>query len=268
MPIHAEGRISKDGVTSRLLQLAFRGYELLKAIDPRVWRENQDVARSGLPPAYLRVQVAGTARAGWFVEGGRLAAQSLADVLRKNRFDPAQFRSVLDFGCGCGRVIRHLECFSNASLHGTDVNGRLIGWCREHLQVAAFSTNGMAPPLAFEDGRFDLIYAFSALTHLSESLQREWMAELARVLRPGGCLVLSLHGEHSSEILEPNERRRFDAGELVVHMENGAGSNLCNSYHPRSYVESVLAPPFTVVDFVAEGARGNPHQDLYLLRLP
>src|SRR6185503_2695443 len=129
-----QGRMSKDGVTSRLLQLAFRGYELWKAIDPRLWRENQGVDGSGLPPAYLRVQVAGTAHAGWFIEGGRLAALSLVDVLRKNGLDPAQFRSVLDFGCGCGRVIRHLESFPNADLYGADVHRSMIGWCRQHLR--------------------------------------------------------------------------------------------------------------------------------------
>ena len=48
----------------------------------------------------------------------------------------------------------------------------------------------------YPDATFDLIYAFSVFTHLAPAGQTFWIAELTRVLKPGGCLFLTTHGEH------------------------------------------------------------------------
>jgi hypothetical protein len=50
--------------------------------------------------------VAGTPEVNWFLEGGRLAAQSVRETLEKNGLALEAFSAVLDFGCGCGRVLR------------------------------------------------------------------------------------------------------------------------------------------------------------------
>ncbi len=47
-----------------------------------------------------------------------------------------------------------------------------------------------------------------------------------------------------------------------------AGTNLCAAFHPETYVTEVLAPDWRLIDFVPEGARGNPRQDYYLLQKP
>ncbi len=52
----------------------------------------------------------------------------------------------------------------------------------------------------------------------------------------------------------------------MVSRSEEPGGNTCGAYHPERYVRGTLAQGFTVVDFVAEGASGNPHQDLFLLR--
>ena len=44
------------------------------------------------------------------------------------------------------------------------------------------------------------------------------------------------------------------------------GSNVCGAYHSEAYVRERLSEGFEVVDFVEEGALGNPWQDLWLLR--
>ena len=56
------------------------------------------------------------------------------------------------------------------------------------------------------------------------------------------------------------------AGEVVVRRGTTAGSNWCTVFHPERFVRERLADGLAVVDFVPEGARGNPRQDLSLLR--
>ena len=46
-----------------------------------------------------------------------------------------------------------------------------------------------------------------------------------------------------------------------------AGSNLCTTFHPSSWVRERLLPHgFEELEYLPEGATGNPHQDLFLLQ--
>lgn len=225
-----------------------------------------DIDGAPVPPAYLRILVSGSLDRATYLDLGRAAADSIRETLIRNGLSPEQFRTVLDFGCGVGRVIRHWPAMSSAKLHGTDYNPRMIDWNREHLRFARFDLNQAVPPLRYGDGSFDFIYALSVLTHLPETLQHAWMRELWRVLEPGGCLLITTHGDHHLDQLEPLQQQRFRAGEMVVKNESVAGSNFCNAFHPQSWVRSHLVDGFTVVDFIAAGASGNPGQDIYLLK--
>jgi SAM-dependent methyltransferase len=219
-----------------------------------------------VPPRRLIVQVAGTPDASWFLESGRLAAAAIRGSLGRAGTPLERLGSILDFGCGCGRVTRRWRSLDGTAVHGSDANEGAIAWCRQNLPFASFETNGLEPPLAYPDESFDLVYALSVLTHLPEELQLAWAGELRRILKPGGLLLLSVHGERYRGRLDPGERARFDAGRLVVRWPEGAGTNLCSAFHPRRYVEGTLAAGLAVVDFAEEGAAGNPHHDLYLLR--
>jgi ubiquinone/menaquinone biosynthesis C-methylase UbiE len=177
-------------------------------------------------------------------------------------------KAILDFGCGCGRVLRHWKPPTGSKLYGTDCNPELTAWCRRKLdRLAEFQTNKPAPPLKYEAEKFDLIYAVSVFTHLPEDLQYAWLDELARVLKPGGLLLLTFHGQSRLLDLEPEEQERFKAGQLVVKALSTPGSNLFGAYHPTQYVRVHLARGFDIVDFGPEGAR-DANQDIYLLRKP
>jgi SAM-dependent methyltransferase len=257
-------------VIGALLRSAFRGYERWRALGAA------DAAGEGagvdeglpLPPAALRMRVAGTADVAWFLEGGRRAMRCLTAALAAHGARPEDFRAVLDFGCGAGRVLRHARVFRNARLCGADCDASQIAWCREHLGFAEFLVNGLAPPLGAADAAFDLVYAFSVFTHLDAAQQFAWRDEFFRVLAPGGWLMLSTHGDRSAERLPGHLRGRYAAGEMVVRFANVAGSNLCNSYHPPAWVRRHLSGPFALRSFAAEGALGNPHQDLWVLQKP
>lgn len=102
---------------------------------------------------------------------------------------------VLDFGCGCGRVIRFFLQHSKLSrFYGTDPNPRAIEWCQKNLLFARFVVGSAIPPLAYTGGDFDLIYSISVFSHLSEANHFAWLAELSRICRPGRWVIVTTHG--------------------------------------------------------------------------
>ena len=248
-----------------LLAPAYRSYERLRAA--RLPRSPEPAAVDGLPvpPPQLIVRVAGTPDLAWFLESGRLAAQAIGDALGRAGSGIDEMSSILDFGCGCGRVVRNWAGL-DAKVAGSDLSGGAIDWCRGHLPFARFETNGLSPPLAFADASFDLAYALSVFTHLPDAIQHEWMEELRRVVLPGGFVLLTTHGERYLERLDDDERGRFAAGELVVRWAEVPGTNLCTTFHPPSWVREQLLPHgFDEVEFVPEGAAGNPYLYVFLL---
>jgi SAM-dependent methyltransferase len=243
----------------------------LIAYSPRTLQRNRQYRREAepaypLPPERLLVEVAGSADLRWFVEGGQLALESIRASLATQGVDLEQLSSVLDFGCGVGRVLRHWPNPDRMRLHGTDINPALIRWSSDHLPFAAFRTNRTTPPLEYADSTFDLIYALSVFTHLPEDLQTAWIDELTRVLEAGGFLLITVHGDHYLPDLDADEQRRFRKGRLVVRNAAARGSNLCAAFHPEPYIRDVLARDLELVAQLPETATGNPFQDIVLLR--
>jgi SAM-dependent methyltransferase len=264
----------KDQVKAILQKLGALGavypwYERAEALDMRTLRQNAryrgKTAPDGLPvpPLHLLVKVNGTASLDWFYEGGRSSEQSIRQALGTCGQRVEDFRSMLDFGCGCGRVIRRWHALTGTRVCGTDYNPSLIAWCRRHLPFAQYEVNALNPPLSYADGEFEFVYALSVFTHWPEALQQEWLKELRRILSPGGFLLLTTHGEYYSKQLTSAERRRFEAHELVIRYEETAGLNLCAAFCSEAYGREQLAHGFEVLSFIPAGAAC---QDLYLLR--
>src|SRR5690606_30989044 len=148
--------------------------------------------------------VAGSSNLLWFLQAGALGKQAIIGILEKNGFNFDDFGSVLDFGCGCGRVIRHFHGHQ-PRMFGCDYNSQLVDWSAANLGFAEFTTNMLAPPTSYGDGQFDFIYALSVFTHFPENLQKPWLEEMKRILKPNGLLFLTFHGERYARQLQAEE---------------------------------------------------------------
>jgi SAM-dependent methyltransferase len=140
-------------------------------------------------------------------------------------------KRVLDFGCGAGRTLRHfLDEAERAELWGSDIDAASVEWLRANLSPPLHvMRNSAEPPLGLEHGTFDLIWALSVFTHLTDS-SLPWLVELHALLKPGGLLVASymgrwngheLTGEHWDEdvvgmnVLRPDQGWE-DGGPVVL----------------------------------------------------
>jgi SAM-dependent methyltransferase len=143
------------------------------------------------PPDALAIRVGGSA------EGYR----DIAEFHRERILSllPADWswtgKRVLDFGCGPGRTLSELvSCTEGAEFVGCDIHEPSIAWARAHLPGCTFVLNEEQPPLDLESGSFDLVYAVSVFTHLTDHWS-DWLAEVHRLLRPGGLAIVSFLGE-------------------------------------------------------------------------
>ena len=103
------------------------------------------------------------------------------------------FNSVLEFGCGNGRLIQHLiNLRPEAEIHGCDILQKCIVQCRRKFPKGNFVRNSIKPPTGFNDNQFDLIYTYSVFTHLTEKNHLAWLQEFARILKPGGVMIHSV----------------------------------------------------------------------------
>jgi hypothetical protein len=84
----------------------------------------------------------------------------------------------------------------------------VIAWSADNVAFATFAVAPHEPPLPYPDGHFDLVFNHSVFTHIDARRQDLWLAELRRVLRPGGIALLTVHST-----------RQFD--DLLSQLEQG-----------------------------------------------
>lgn len=102
--------------------------------------------------------------------------------------------SVLDFGCGPGRValpLYHSHRFPTAAV---DVSPKAVDYLTNTLKEITVLRTEYLPPLPFPNGYFDAIYSISVWTHLPLDLQWPWLREMNRILKMGGVALITTSG--------------------------------------------------------------------------
>ncbi|MGB7686288.1 MAG: class I SAM-dependent methyltransferase [Solirubrobacterales bacterium] len=144
------------------------------------------------------------------LQKGERDVASMLTALQRSGFQWKRCQRALEFGCSNGRLTRWLEPFvKGREIWGVDIQAEKVMWAMENLSPPfRFATTTTVPHLPFPDGHFGLVYAGSIFTHLGE-LHVAWLAELVRVLAPGGFLYITLHDERAVRILleEPDRER-------------------------------------------------------------
>jgi ubiquinone/menaquinone biosynthesis C-methylase UbiE len=177
---------------------------------------------------------------------GRRCAQLVTDQIRTSKLDLNPDDRMLDFGCGCGRTARWILAeFPNLKLHGVDVDPKAIAWCTAHLPSSSFLVNGPLPPLPYPDAYFRVVYRISVFTHLNEHYQGLWLAELRRIVQPGGLLILTVHGGNATTALSAPDRARL-AENGFLHKTSTKMRGLMpewyhTTWHTRDYILARLS---------------------------
>lgn len=176
--------------------------------------------------------------------------------------------TIMDWGCGPGRIIRHMPYYTDAtcSFYGCDYNKKYIDWCSKNIPGVKFLKNELAPPVALPDKSVDIIYGISIFTHLSEKMHTAWFDELMRLLRPGGILFITLHGNAFKSKLNEEERHRFENGRLVTKANTREGHRTFAAYQPESYIRELAEPHEILEHHPGDIANGKPQQDIWIIR--
>src|SRR4051794_445091 len=100
---------------------------------------------------------------------------------------------VLELGVGGGRVTRHL-CTIATDVHGVDVSAAMVEHARAACPSATIVQRDLRDLSVYDDESFDaLVAAFNVLDILDHDDRRLALAGFARVLAPGGLLIMSSH---------------------------------------------------------------------------
>jgi ubiquinone/menaquinone biosynthesis C-methylase UbiE len=142
-------------------------------------------------------------------------------------------REVLDAGCGTGliaaRIINDVK-----NLVGVDLSAGMLQKARARCHAEL--VQGSLPALPFADDSFDVAYSFKVLAHIPDI--RTAVHELARVVRPGGHLILEFYNPLSVRGLLWSLKRPGQIAKGVherqVHVRFDTPSH-ARGYLPKSY---------------------------------
>jgi len=212
-----------------------------------------------LPPARLRSRVGIDSSRAHYLTVGAQAARDVVSIV------PDVEGRWLDFGCGSGRVARHIIALPGVAMSGVDIDAPAVRWCARHLP-GDFRVIDPDPPMPFAEATFDVVYAVSVFTHFDEPGQFRWLSELRRVLRDGGVLVASTHSPDLTYNRPDLTQKHHEelAGRGFTFIPGAGAFNDDSAFHTAAYLAREWSRWFELVEHRPAGLNG--YQDLSLWR--
>jgi SAM-dependent methyltransferase len=180
--------------------------------------------------------------------------------------------NILDFGCGWGRIIRFfLKDIEPSRLLGVDPVEEMVALCKQENRWCGFERIPNVPPSHLKENTFELIYSFSVFSHLSEEMHNRVLAELSRLLKPGGLLVVTTCGRDfleacaaTREIQE--ELLRYDRGDycFTPSVHEGEWAYWGWAAISKNYVLKNWGYGLTFVDYIHD--RNLCSQDVVVMK--
>jgi SAM-dependent methyltransferase len=248
-----------------------------------IWLGVTTIAKkTGLGSLQPPEEVHAMARGPLAAAGGLYEADLIADALASAGTEMEGVRSVLDFGCSSGRVVRVLAAaYPDVAWHACDPNGPAIAWASENLPGIDFFVSADEPPLSLETASLDLVYAISIWSHFQPGLGLRWFEEMRRIIRPGGHLVCTTHGFTSVAHDATRERRTPDQCKEIAEALYRSGwwyteefgeegdwgvvnPDWGTAFLSPEWVLTHLCPRWRVLEFAP--GRNQDNQDVYVLQ--
>lgn len=224
------------------------------------------------PPAALMERVAATRHASFFKIGGlKSFGEFLAPICRHRPL--RSIRRMLDWGCGCGRVTAHFLLEPEGpEVCGCDIDPKAIAWCAAHLKPGHFTRSEPWPPTPYPDATFDLVIGYSVFTHLAREVQQAWLAEIRRIIVPGGLFLASTHGSFAAGFAYPKDSAEMLRHGIVDSMLDPSLDGIAPEgyyrgvFQTREYTVREWSKHFEILEYIERGM-GN-YQDLVVMRRP
>jgi len=219
-----------------------------------------------LPPSYLIYESFNLNYYNYYFDS-KQSAIWLLDQLKKHV--ELKNINILDWGCGPGRIIRHLPELidKSCSVYGTDYNPQTIAWNRKALTDINFNLNCTNPPLPYVDNSFDIVYGISIFTHLSEDLHFAWFNELIRITKNNGIIFLTLQSNVFKAKLTLSEQKTFDTGQLISKGNTKIGHRTYSAFHPEPFVKKLIGIHQILEHIEGQISNGKPQQDVWIIKV-
>lgn len=186
-----------------------------------------------------------TSAARYLAYGSTVAGRIELILSRYFRRPVESLEVVVDWGVGCGRIARYFASRVDKFI-GLDIDTDNIEWCKSNLP-GSYIRNNLMPPLQLESASVDLLYGISVFTHLTHEAAVAWRDEIARVLRPGGICIITVHGLTGIG-------RILDDSRLTALAQNGFDASegdrrLDSVLEDRQYYRATFQSPATTLEF-------------------
>jgi len=201
--------------------------------------------------------------------------------------------TILDVGSGCGRLAvpltTYLEPF--AAYHGIDIVKPMVDWCDHeissrypnfefhHADLTNTLYNGAGTKASgyrfpFRDNMFDFTYLTSVFTHLNPDDTKNYLAEIERVMKPGGQAFMTfylINDQYRRNRAKEISRVTFDHGESPYWVNDPAVPEAISAYDETYLFDAIRSAGLTISTVSYGGwnsGGGWSFQDVILVSKP